>query len=100
MEVGADEAAFESLPIFKHKVSLVVSPVWHPAICNFLAILIKSQIHTLIVLEELAFSEEEFWYELLVIRQQAQAILPTHMDVVEYFIRWTTNRFILEFEDV
>ena len=53
--------------------------------------MVKSQLYTSVVFHEGSIPYVELRYDLLVIREKLEYILPRDVDVVEYFIWRPTN---------
>ena len=54
----------------------------------------------IIILEEGAITQVELRYQLLIIRQDHQAIIPAESYIIEHSIWWSSISFILQFKQV
>lgn len=76
VQVRADVVRLQSMPIFHHKVLGAARPLWQRNVVDFLLQVVKTQVKAVLVDEEAAVAEEEFWDELLVVGQNGQVVVP------------------------
>lgn len=102
MQVSAHMVALERIPVLHNKVLMARSPSRQTHITDLLLQVVQPQLEVRMVFHKGAVAKVKLRSELFVVRQKLyiQHVLPGNVDIMENLVWWSTNRLVLDFEDV